>query len=246
MLPRELKPSCLVDQNLSDDERRQIAIEINQFCRLSGISTTIYRHIHRHLVASGSNSLRPLRVLSIPNRQIEIPVSWARRARKFGREIELTLAGVPQAELQQQKIDAAIADGFSIKCIDYNCPGKPLPTGFDLVVNVHGMHALDDIDAFRQLQSMQGSTDGPLIVCDLYRSIVNLMLVRSATCIARCRPLARQSIENQIRSAFTIGEFQQLAARALTRPVKVELTLPCHFIMASREVAITEPVPAFA
>ena len=246
MLSRELNQSCLFEKELSDDQRRQVTFVVNRFCWLSGISTVIYRHIHRHLVARGSNSRRPLRVLSVPNPEIEFPLSWARRARKFGREIELTLAGAVDGEQQRSKMEAAIADGFSIKCIDYDGPGKPLPTGFDLVVSLHGMHSLDDNDAFRQLQSLQGSADGSMIVCDFYRSTVNLVLVKSAIRIFRCRPLTRQSIENQIRGAFAIEEFQRLAERALARPIKVERTLPCHFIMASTELAITELVPAFA
>lgn len=246
MLQRERKQSVLLDQKLSDDERRQASIAIARLCRLSGISSVVYRHIHGQMVGRGSGKRRPLRILNIPTGNVEIPLAWAKRLRKLGQEFELTLVGVTKDDRQQAMIDAAVCNGYCITSLECDCLQTPLPTGFDLVVSLYGMHPLDDHQAFRLLQSLQGSADGTIIVCDFNRSSINLLLSKIASRVASRSPQVRQSIENQIQSAYTIDEFQRLAERALARPVHVESALPCHFIMENMEAVVHDPIPAFA
>jgi len=250
MIPREQPsdpkhlPNIVEDEDqLADDEHHQLTIGIERLRRFSGIDRVVFRPIDRSALALQNG---PLRLLVVPATDIEIPLFWARESRKVGREIALTLIDVAPSDSTRSRIDEAIGEGYSIKCVDGNTTQTTFPVGFDLVTSLHFMHQLDDGQAFRQLQMMSGSTNGPLIVCDYARSQANLWLAKAASRVCSRSPTVHQSIEKQIRIAYSIDEFQRLAQDALARPVKVEPVFPCHFIMACKEKTVPVPMPAFA
>jgi len=237
-------PNIVEDEDqLADDEHHQVTIGMERLRRFSGIDRVVFRQIDRYALALRNG---PLRVLVVPATEIEIPLSWARESRKVGREIALTLIDVATSESARSRLDEAIREGYSINCVDGDATQSPFPVGFDLVTSLHFMHRLDDRQAFRQLQMMSGSTNGPLIVCDYARSKINLWLAKATSRVCSRSPIVHQSCEKQIRAAFSIDEFQRLAQAALARPVKVEPVFPCHFIMACKEKTVPVPMPAFA
>jgi len=227
MLPRQSHPEPQADEDLTDEDRRQIGGSLKRLQSFSGVSGSIYRCIQRIPVTH-----RPLRVLVIPTPDVEVPLSWAKRSRQSGREIELTLVNVLHNPSTDALISRAIDQDHSVKCIDIDLPSGNIPTGFDIVTSLYLMHRLRDDQIFRLLQSFAYASDGRLVVCDFARSRANALLARSAW--------------RSVHASYSIDEFQQLAQRALSRPVQIHSVFPCHFIMACKEQTICEPVPAFA
>jgi hypothetical protein len=247
MIPRQTRndsPGDLrIDPDLSAAERCRAAAGRRRLQRFSGVARRIYRHIDRQAIAIAN---RPLRVLVVPTPNVEIPLSWAKRSRASRCEIELTLVDVPHSEFVRSHIDAAIADGYSINCVDVDCLHHPIPVGFDMVISIYLMHSLRSDEAFRQLQSMIGSTAGPLIVCDIARSHTNAWLAKLASRAVSRNPAVHELAEQHIRSAYSVDEFRRIAQSALARPVEVHSLFPCHFIMVCQEQTNSDPVPAFA
>ncbi len=201
MIPRRshLEPQDELD--LTDEDRRLIGGSVKRLQRFSGVSGSIYRCIHRIPVTH-----RPLRVLVIPTPDVEVPLSWAKRSRQSGREIDLTLVNVAHDPKTDALISQAIDQDHSIKCIDIDLESGKIPIGFDIVTSLYLMHRLRDDQVFRMLQSFAYSSDGRLVVCDFARSRANALLARPAW--------------RSVHASYSTDEFQQLAARALARPVR--------------------------
>ncbi len=243
MIPREQQADLLNDSSLSDQQRRLVTIGMDRMVRFGGIARIVHRHIDRHAMATPN---RTLQVLVMPITAVEIPLGWARRSRKLGREIALTLVSADPDQCAESKIKAAIRDGYQIQCVEFEYQRMPTLTVFDLVVSLDWMHQLDRHQAFRQLQTMIGSTEGPLLVCDYARSRTNATLAKAASHLCSRSPIVHAAAESRIRGAYSIDEFRRLAEDALARPVNVRPLFPCHFIMTCDEKIISQPVPAFA
>lgn len=227
MIPRQSHPDPENDPDLTEEKLRQICGTWKMLRRLSGISSTVYRYIDRIATAQ-----RPTRVMVVPTHDAEIPLSWAKRSRLAGREIDLTLVNVSHDPSTDALISQRIDEGYAIQCVELDLPNDRLPTGFDVVTSLYLMHQLREDQVFRRLQTFACASDGPLVVCDFARSQVNAWLAQSAS------PL--------VRASYSIDEFRRLAERALARPIHIRSAFPCHFVMVCEEQTKSEPVPAFA
>lgn len=241
MIQRDLQPELMDDPKLPRDEHLRALTGLSRLNRYSGVAGVMYRHLRR--LAAAQN--RPLCVLDVASGSGDIPISWARRARRDRLDFQLTLMDISAVAVEEQQ-RLAKRQNVNVLSLQHDCLRTPLPSGFDVVTCSLFMHHLDEHQAFRLLQSMQSATDTALVICDLERSRLNLALVTMAA-----RLLSRSSVVHtdaalSVRGAFTLDEFRALADNALARPVRVQRVFPCRFLATFDEQTVNEPVPAFA
>ena len=242
MLQRDRQPELMDDPDLPKEEHLRALAGLARLNRISGVERTMYRYLRRYARAQSG---RPLSVLDVASGAGDVPIAWARRAKRDGVKLQITLldASSIAVEEQQRRADSA---GVNILSLQHDCLKTPLPGSFDVVTSSLFMHHLDDHQVFKLLQSMQSATDGAMVICDLERSRLNLLLVSIAAQLLTRSKVVHTDASLSVRGAFTIDEFQQLAQSALARPVRVRRAFPCRFIATFDEEAIAEPVPAFA
>lgn len=222
---------------------RRAAASADRLCGLRHVSEVVYRHIRRQAWATGS---RPLSLLDVGSRDLSIPLGWAARLLREGRELELTLACLDDNFDQPDQIDAARRQGIPVHTVRLGSLTAPLPGGFDLVTSIHVFHQLTPHQAFCQMQSLQCSTAGPLIICDYERSRLNRWVVKLAARLRSRDRLVRRAADDCIGNAYSLPEFKELALAALARPVTVERVFPCHLLLACDAQMVSAAVPAFA
>jgi 2-polyprenyl-3-methyl-5-hydroxy-6-metoxy-1,4-benzoquinol methylase len=232
------------DPELPEDVHQQALLGLARLNRVSGISGKIYRHL-RQLALSHPN--RTLRLLDVASGSGDLPIDWARRAKLDQIDLRIVTTDLSPTAIEIQR-SAAQRWGVQIDVIEHNCMTDPLPGGFDVVTCSLFMHHLDRHEAGNLLRSMQQASEGSIIVCDLERSRTNLALVAIAS-----RGLSRSGVVHHdaiisVRSAFTLTEFQSLAAEVLARPVQMRRLFPCRFMMTLDERVVCEEVkePAVA
>ncbi len=242
MFPRDRQPELMDDPNLPRDEHQRALRGLARLNRSSGVAGTMYRHLRRHAMVREN---RMLNILDVASGGGDVPLSWARRARRDGLNLQLTLLDISGVAVEQQQRSAREL-GLDVLSLQQDCLHSPLPGGFDMVTCSLFMHHLDDHQAFRLLQSMQAATETGIMICDLDRSRLNLYMVNLA-----CRLLTRSHVVHNdaaasVRAAYTMDEFKQLAENSLARPVHVMRAFPCRFIAMLEEQTVAEAVPAFA
>jgi SAM-dependent methyltransferase len=241
-LQRDRQPEWMDDPSLPKDEHLRALAGLARLNRCSGVAGSMYRHLRRHALAQGN---RPLCVLDVASGAGDVPIAWARRAKRDGLPIQLTLLDVSGVAVEEQQRRARDL-GLSILSLQHDCLNTPLPLGFDVVTSSLFMHHLDDHQAFRLLQSMQAATENALLICDLERSRLALALVSIAAQLLTRSPIVHKDAALSVRGAYTMSEFKKLAESALARPVRIQRAFPCRFVATFDEETVPEPVPAFA
>lgn len=242
MFQRDRQPEMMDDPSLPEDEHLRALAGLARLNRISGVAGAMYRYLRVHALSRGN---RPLCVLDVASGSGDLPIAWAKLARREGLSLQLTLLDAHSIAIEEQQRRARRA-GLDILSLQHDCLKSPLPSGFDVVTCSLFMHHLDDHQSFRLLQSMQAATDNAMVVCDLERSRLNLALVQiGARLLTRSR-VVHHDASVSVRSAYTMEEFKKLAEDALARPVRVQRAFPCRFIASLDEQAIPEAVPAFA
>ncbi|MGI9471257.1 MAG: methyltransferase domain-containing protein [Rubripirellula sp.] len=242
MFQRDQQPEMMDDPELPREEHLHALAGLRNLNIVSGVSAATYSHLRRY---SKAQSGRPLNVLDVASGGGDIPIAWAKRAKRDGWDLQLTLIDLRSVAVEQQQ-QSAKAAGVNLLSLQQDCLNGPLPTGFDVVTCTLFMHHLDDSQAFRLLQSMQQATDQALLVCDLERSRFNLGVVSMASHLVTRSKVVHNDAALSVRAAYTIAEFEKLAKSALARPVRVQRAFPCRFIASYDELAVPEIVPAFA
>ncbi|MGC6442083.1 MAG: methyltransferase domain-containing protein [Rubripirellula sp.] len=242
MKQRDLQPEIMDDPSLPVHDHLLALKGLARLNRASGIESSMFRMIRQFL---HDRPDRRLRVLDVASGSGDVPIAWARRARREGWRIDLTLVDNRQTACEEQQRLAALAD-LSVKSIQQDCLTGALPNGFDLVTCSLFFHHLTNPQVFQLLQSMQAATSGGLLLCDLERNRLNLELVRVASrCLTRS-PVVHYDAVTSVRAAFTVKEFQQIASSALTQPFRVKRVFPCRFVLSTTEATAKSPVPAIA
>ena len=242
MLPRNVQPEMMDDPKLPQEQHLHALRGLARLNALSGVSKATFAYLRRFAHARPD---RKLNVLDVASGSGDIPVAWAKRAKKEGWDLQLTLTDLRSVAIDRQQ-ELARAAGVQLLSLQQDCLDDPLPSGFDVVTCTLFMHHLDSHQAFRLLQSMQQATDHALLVCDLERSRWNLGLVAMAARLVSRSKVVHNDASLSVRAAFTRQEFGQLAQSALARPVRVRGAFPCRFIATYDELAVPEIVPAFA
>ena len=242
MFQRDRQPEMMDDPKLPREEHLHALAGLRHLNVISGVSSATYGHLYRFARA---HTGRTLNVLDVASGGGDIPIAWAKRARKDGWDLQLTLLDNRSLAVEQQQ-QSAEAAGVKLLSLQQDCLQRPLPSGFDVVTCTLFMHHLDDHQAFRLLQSMQQATENALLICDLDRSRFNLNLVSLAAHLVTRSKVVHNDAALSVRAAYTMKEFETLANSALARPLRVRRAFPCRFIATYDELAVSEVVPAFA
>ncbi|KAA1259249.1 hypothetical protein LF1_17780 [Rubripirellula obstinata] len=236
MFERSRVPELMDDPDLPADVHQQALIGLARLNRFSGISGQLYKHLRRLALARPN---RRLRLLDVASGSGDLPISWARRAKRDGIELQIATTDFSDTAVETQ-LAAARQAGVTIDAIQHDCLKTPLPNGFDLVTCSLFMHHLERHQACGLLQSMQQATEGTILVCDLERTRLNLAMVAVASRILTRSPIVHFDATASVRGAFTMPEFQAMATEALARPVCIRRLFPSRFIMTVDEIAVGE------
>ncbi len=239
---REIQPEWMDDPELPRADHLAALAGLARLNQFSGIDRITYQHLRR---LASLTPKRRLNLLDVASGSGDIPISWIRRARREGWELQVTLTDTRAVALEEQQLRARRA-GVELLSLHHDCLHSPLPNGFDVVSCSLFFHHLDDHQVFCLLQSMQAASEGALLLCDLERSRANLALVTTAARLLTRSPVVHHDAAASVRASFTRQEFKRLAEEALARPVRVASAFPCRFIACLDEAVVPEAVPAFA
>lgn len=194
----------------------------------TGVARDLYSRIRDVAV---NNPSQPIRILDIASGAADLPIAWARRARKDGLKLEITTLDISQVAIEEQ-LRRAAAVGVQIQAIQQDCIDQPLPAGFDVVTNSLFMHHLDDEDVVALMTNMQQAARRRVVICDLERSRLNLGLVAIGSQLVSRSIVVHHDAKLSVRGAFTLGEFKFLAERATGQNVDVRRLLPCRMLIS--------------
>ena len=219
------------DPAIDPEEHAQALLGLARLNRFTGVAGLMYRYVRRLTKSQQSSSCspRPLRILDVASGGGDVPVDWARRAKRDGIEIQVTLLDISSVAIEQQQRLAEL-HGVEVNSIQVNCLTEPLPTGFDLVTNSLFMHHLEVEDAAHMLRQMRAATDNAILVCDLERSRLNVGLVAFAGRVLSRSKVVHHDGPQSVRGAFTRSEFAELGQYALETPMQIHNAFPCRFI----------------
>lgn len=240
--PRDRQPELMDDPDLPESEHRQALTGLSRLNRAGGVATVLYSRLRRY---ARCQYPRPLRVLDVASGSGDLPIHWARRAKRDGLSLAITAIDRSDVAVDQMRRHAENA-GVRLAALQRDCLSDGLPCGFDVVICSLFMHHLDNAQAGRLLQSMQMAADRAIIVCDLERSRWNLAMVRLASRALSRSPVVHVDALRSVRAAYTRQEFSELAERSLARPVRVERLFPCRFLMTADEPVVPAVAAAFA
>ena len=239
---RHLQPEMMDDPHLPRDEHLLALRGLARLNRCSGVASAMYRRIRRIALARHD---RTLTLLDVASGAGDVPLTWARWARKEGWNLQLTLVDIRSIAVEEQQRRANEAD-LKVLSLQHDCLNTPLPSGFDIVTCLLFMHHLESHQASRLLQAMQSATESCTLVCDLERSYANLAMVTLASRLLSRSKVVHTDAALSIRAAFTLPEFQQLSQEAIGRPIQIQRLFPCRFIATLNEVEVEQPIPSFA
>ncbi|TWT54964.1 hypothetical protein Pla22_26180 [Rubripirellula amarantea] len=213
---------------------------------VSGVRGAMYRRLRRIAMTKPG---RRLRLIDVASGAGDLPIDWARRAKRDSIDLQITTIDISHTAVEIQLENAKRA-GVTINAIQGDCLHDALPSGFDMATCSLFVHHLDNHEVFCLLQSMQAASTGAIMVCDLYRSRANLAFISIAAQMFSRSPIVHHDASLSVRSAYTCDEFKRIAEEALARPVEVKMLFPSRFIMTLREEVVLEtsadPAVAFA
>ncbi len=241
MFPRDRQPELMDDPALPEDQHRHALSGLARLNRFSGVASAMYSRLAQYFDTQNGC----LRLLDVACGSGDLPIAWAKRAKREGVPLQITTVDISELAAEEQRRRAADA-GVEIETLVLDCLHQPLPTGFDVVTCSLFMHHLEPRDVTRLLQSMQAATEGALLVCDLDRAMHNLAMVTVASRLLTRSRVVHVDAARSIRAAYTRSEFKQIAEDALLRPVKVQRLFPCRFIASVDDRTVPLVSPAFA
>jgi SAM-dependent methyltransferase len=181
-------------------------------------------------LAAGSGD-EPVRVLDLACGGGDVPIALARRAARWGLDVQIDGCDVSPVAVRFAR--AAAADGgVPVRFFERNAVADPIPEGYDVVTCSLFLHHLGDDEAVRLLRKMAGAARRRILVNDLLRSRLGYLLAW-----AGCRLLSRSTIVHHdgpasVLSAFTLAEVRELVTRADLDGVSLTRHWPCRFLLS--------------
>ena len=200
-------------------------------CRINRVSRSdaiVWPAILR--LATG-NGAAPARVLDLACGGGDVAIALARRAARWGLEVQI--AGCDVSPVAVRIARAAAAEGrVPVRFFERDALADPIPEGYDVVMCSLFLHHLGDDQAVRLLSKMAGAAHRLILVNDLLRSRLGYGLAW-----AGCRLLSRSPIVHHdgpvsVRSAFTLAEVRDLARRADLDRVCLTRHWPRRFLLS--------------
>lgn len=234
-------PEWMDDPQLPVDQHEHALVGLGRLNRVSGVARPLFLHLMKFARQRAGHTLR---VIDIASGGGEIPVQWARWAKRSGTPMRITTTDLSEFAVDKQTELAKRYD-VDVHPIRRDVLTQGLPGAFDVATCSLFMHHLDDAQAKRLLHAMQSCANG-ILVCDLERSRLNLSMVwLGSRLLSRSKVVHHDAIAS-VRGAYTRKEFKRLAEDALARPVHCEGLFPARFVVCVDELTDPVTVPAFA
>ncbi|EMI18042.1 Methyltransferase type [Rhodopirellula maiorica SM1] len=240
-MQRNLQHELMDDPDLPRDQHELALKGLSRLNRFTGVAGLMYRHLRRRTATIAD---RPLRILDVASGAGDVPIYWARRARRDGIAMEITMLDVSPVAVQTQQRRAAEAQ-VTVQSVQADCLAHPLPRGFDVVTSSLFMHHLSDEQVETLLRAMKLATDGGILICDLHRSRLNLAMVAFAGRVLSRSPVVHTDSVLSVQGAYTHAEFQALAQSVLGGVIEMHPAFPCRFL-ASYDKPVTALPPALS
>lgn len=208
------------------EHHQEALVGLARLNRWTGVATSMYRELRK---AARVDPSRPLKVLDIASGAGDLPVSWARKARRDGLKLEITTIDISDVAVEAQKKLAA-ESGVSLHALQRDCLQQSLPDGHDVVTNSLFLHHLNQADVVRLISKMNQSALQRVVVCDLDRSRINLGLVSIGARLVTRSFVVHHDASLSVRGAFTRREMQLLCEKAVSLPVAVRRIVPCRMM----------------
>jgi SAM-dependent methyltransferase len=158
-----------------------------------------------------------------------VPLGIARRARRAGVELELTLCDVSPRALDWARQRAVAAD-LKVDTLVRDATVEPLPGGFDVALCSLFLHHLDEPAATAVLGKLAAAAR-LVLVHDLRRSSIGFAVAwLGARVLTRCA-VVHVDGPRSARAAYTLREARGLATRAGLAAARVRPTWPWRWLL---------------
>ena len=230
--PRDLQPELMDDPDLPSEEHKHALEGLSRLNRFSGVIGGMFRQIRN---ASNQIQHRPVRLLDVASGSGDLPIAWAKRAKRSGLDLQITATDISPVAVDRQQQRARESD-IHLESIQANC-FEGLPRGFDLVTCSLFMHHLDEQQTCRLIQNMCRSANHAVVICDLDRSRLNYWMVGVASRLLTRSHVVHTDALLSVKNAYTRSEFQNLASSTIPSqesPVRVQRMFPCRFLLVQK------------
>lgn len=233
-MKRHLQPEWMDEPDIAPELHLAALRGLTRLNALTGVAGPMYRQLRGIANLNGGR----LRLLDVASGSGDLPIAWAKRARRDGIELSITTVDISEFAVRIQTERAEEA-GVQINAIQRDCLADGLPDGFDVCTNSLFFHHLEDADGKRLAQFMFASARH-FLACDLERTRINWALVWIGAHLATRSPVVHVDARRSIEGAYSKPEFQALLESALGREVPVRRVLPCRMIASiSRDSSAT-------
>ncbi|MEL6111027.1 MAG: methyltransferase domain-containing protein [Planctomycetota bacterium] len=223
-MQRHLQPEWMDEPDISPELHLAALRGLTRLNALTGVAGPMYRHLR----ALAHHNEGRLHLLDVASGSGDLPIAWAKRARRDGIQLRITTVDISELAVRVQTERAEQA-GVEINAIQRDCLADGLPDGFDVCTNSLFFHHLEDEEGKRLAKFMVQSADH-FLACDLERSRLNWALVRMGAHLATRSPVVHVDARRSIEGAYSKREFETLLESALGRSVPVRRVLPCRMI----------------
>lgn len=212
---RLLQPELMDSPSLPADQHRAALAGLARLNRLSGAPGAIWRQVRRALPGSGR-----LALLDVACGSGDVVAGVARRARRAGRSVQVTVADVAAEALRAagERFDRQAIDA---ELVQVDLLREPLPGGRNVVTCSLFLHHLEDDDAVAALRAMAAAAGRLLVVDDLVRGSWGYALAATIPRLVTRSPVVHVDARRSVRAAFTVDELAGLARTAGLRGARV-------------------------
>jgi len=216
----------LMDEPALDRRLHEQALDaLARVNRLSLTSARAWAEV-RQLWRSG---VRPVRVLDVACGGGDVLVDLARRAHRWGLEVELTGCDLSRVALERAERKGRKCRGLRFVSLD--ALAEPLPDGHDLVLCTLFLHHVSDESAVQLLSALGAASRRVLLVQDLRRSLAGYGLAWLGLHVLTASPVARRDGLVSVRASYTLEEARDLVREARLRGAEVRRCWPQRFFV---------------
>ncbi|MEO1527150.1 MAG: methyltransferase domain-containing protein [Planctomycetota bacterium] len=223
-MQRHLQDEWMDDPDLSPELHLAALRGLTRLNTLTAVAGPMYRYIRDAARRNDGH----VRLLDVASGSGDLPLAWAKRARRDGIQLSITTVDISDVAVRVQK-ERAEAAGIEMETLQRDCLSEGLPDGFDICTNSLFFHHLEDEDGIRLAKSMAAAAD-QFLACDLERARINWLLVMIGARLATRSPVVHVDARRSIEGAYSKSEFAALLRRALGHDVPVRRVLPCRMI----------------
>ncbi len=228
---RLLTPEQIDDPSLDPTEHRAALFALARINRLTGIPSTLWLHIHRHIESAASTpSLdRPVRVLDIGTGGGDIPIALSQIAARGGFQLEVHGCDISPTALAHARAQAA-AHHAPVEFWPLDPSREALPISCDIAISNLLLHHLEDERITLLLQRL-AEAGTHQFHCDLRRCGGGLAMAWLGTrLISRCR-MTHVDGPHSVRRALRPDEALGHAHSAGLNRAIVHRTWPARLIL---------------